>query len=574
MIQIKRRPVPAENFLKELKLPPLIEKLFLSRGIKDPKQVQYRLQNLHRPHTLSGLKQASKLLHQAMLKDEKIVVVGDFDADGATSTALFIRAMRAFGFNHLDYLVPNRFEFGYGLTPELVPILLEMQADLIITVDNGISSVRGVDVAKQQGLQVIITDHHLPGDVLPAADAIVNPNLIDDQFPSKNLAGVGVVFYLLASLRSHLEDENWFKNKGLKAPNLAQWLDIVALGTVADLVSLDDNNRIFVTEGLRRIQAGHCIEGIKALVKIAGRDIEKSNTETFGFVLAPRLNAAGRLQDMGVGIDLLLTDNQAEAKSLAQELDEINQARKDIQADMQYLADSIIKQLDQVQRLPTGVCLYHKNWHQGVVGLLASKVKDKVHRPVIAFAPENEESDVLKGSARSIKGFHIRDALVEIHKQKPHLMKKFGGHAMAAGLSLQKDNYEDFRDTFDQFVKDSLTQEQLEHVVETDGELETLDLSMNVAEILNQFGPWGQNFPAPLFDGWFTVVDKREVGIGHCKMTLQTMDQRKKIEAIAFGIHPNQFQNEGGKNHLTYQLDINEFRGRRNLQLMIQNVIR
>ena len=573
MIKIKRREVPNINPLENSHLSKLIQKLYLSRGIKQIDQINYKLANLHNPNQLSGIKTAAQIVIDAMNDNKKIVIVGDFDADGATATALCLRAIKAFGHHNIDYLVPNRFDFGYGLSTQLIPILAEMQADLIITVDNGISSIEGTQAAIDADIQVIITDHHLPADVLPNADAIVNPNLNGDEFPSKNLAGVGVVFYLLAEIRSQLNDLDWFVDKNIPIPNLAQWLDIVALGTVADMVGLDDNNRILVTEGIKRIKAGHTVAGIKALLKVADRAIEKTNTETFGFVIAPRLNAAGRLEDMSIGIELLITDDENKAFRLAQELDGINQQRKEIQKDMQFLADSVVNELDKIKKLPKGICLFHNSWHQGVVGLLASKIKEKTNRPVIAFAPENDESDILKGSARSISGFHIRDALVQIETNHPNLMHKFGGHAMAAGLSINKQDYEQFREIFDTTVNDSLTEEQRQHTIETDGELESIDFCLALAEELQEHGPWGQSFPAPLFDGWFNIMDKKEVGSGHTKLTLQTPDFSKRIGAIAFGIHPNLFKPEGDKNQITFKLDINEFRGRKNLQLIVQDII-
>ncbi|MFK8011977.1 MAG: single-stranded-DNA-specific exonuclease RecJ, partial [Marinicellaceae bacterium] len=559
MPKISRRNVPESNYLSETGLSQLLQKLYLSRGIIDPKQITYKLGHLHSPKKLSGITIAADLIVKAIKTGIKIVVVGDFDADGATATALFIRALNAFGHNNIDYLVPNRFDFGYGLSPELIPILKDMQAELIVTVDNGISSINGTQAAIDNGIQVIITDHHLPAEILPNAHAIVNPNLNDDDFESKHLAGVGVVFYLLAEIRKQLTAENWFAKQSIIAPNLAQWLDLVALGTVADMVSLDENNRILITEGIKRIQAGRTVAGIKSLLKIANKECHKTNTETFGFVIAPRLNAAGRLEDMSIGIELLITDDENNALELAHQLDSINQERKSIQSDMQKVADNVISELDKIQKLPNGICLYHKNWHQGVVGLLASKVKDKTNRPVIAFAPENPDSDILKGSARSIKDFHIRDALVTIDTQYPDLMIKFGGHAMAAGLSLMSEHYSEFREVFDSLVSQKLTEKQRLHTIETDGELETQELCLAVAEELQNHGPWGQNFPAPLFDGWFNILEKKEVGTGHCKMTLQTQDFNKRIEAIAFGVHPNQFKSVGQKNHITFKLDINEF---------------
>ncbi|MCB1604794.1 MAG: single-stranded-DNA-specific exonuclease RecJ, partial [Xanthomonadales bacterium] len=452
MIQIKRREIPETNNLEGLGLSKLIQKLYLSRGITKPSQINYKLQNLLHSSKLSNIKIAAQIVVSCMKNNEKIVVVGDFDADGATATAFSIRAIKAFGYDNIDYLVPNRFDFGYGLSSQLIPILQDMQADLIITVDNGISSISGTAKAKEAGMKVIITDHHLPAEELPDANAIVNPNLHGDEFPSKSLAGVGVVFYLLAEIRKQLTGCGWFDSKNIQPPNLAQWLDIVALGTVADMVGLDENNRILVNDGLKRIQAGQTIAGIHALLKIAGRDYSKTNTDTFGFVLAPRLNAAGRLEDMSVGIELLLTDDATKARNLAQELDSINQQRKEIQSEMQEVANSVIKELKNIKKLPNGICLFHKHWHQGVVGLLASKVKDKTNRPVVAFAPESDESPILKGSARSIEGFHIRDAFVEIESHYPDLMIKFGGHAMAAGLSIHQENYKQFREIFNQIV--------------------------------------------------------------------------------------------------------------------------
>lgn len=573
MIKIKRREVPSINLFKNSHFSKLIQKLYLSRGITQLEQINYKLVNLHNPNQLTGIKTAAQIVIDAMNDNKKIVIVGDFDADGATATALCLRAIKAFGHHNIDYLVPNRFDFGYGLSTQLIPILQDMQADLIITVDNGISSIDGTQAAVDIGIQVIITDHHLPAKILPNANAIVNPNLNGDEFPSKNLAGVGVVFYLLAEIRSQLNALNWFVDKNILIPNLAQWLDIVALGTVADMVGLDDNNRILVTEGIKRIKAGHTVAGIKALLKVADREIEKTNTETFGFVIAPRLNAAGRLEDMSIGIELLITDDEDKAFMLAQELDGINQQRKEIQKDMQVLADSVVNELDKIKKLPHGICLFHNSWHQGVVGLLASKVKEKTNRPVIAFAPENDESEILKGSARSINGFHIRDALVQIETNHPNLMHKFGGHAMAAGLSINKHDYTQFREIFDTTVNNSLTEEQRQHTIETDGELESIDFCLAIAEELQEHGPWGQSFPAPLFDGWFNIMDKKEVGSGHTKLTLQTPDFSKRIGAIAFGIHPNLFKPEGDKNQITFKLDINEFRGRRNLQLIVQDII-
>ena len=573
MTDLQIKPRVSQNNVPIPGLSRVMSQVLLSRGVNNAHSLQYSLKQLLPPQGLSHIGAAADMLADAITADASIVIVGDFDADGATATALCIRAIKAFGHHNIEYLVPNRFDFGYGLSPELIPILKNMQTDLIITVDNGISSIDGTQAAIDAGMHVIITDHHLPAETLPKANAIVNPNLNGDEFPSKHLAGVGVVFYLLAEIRRQLNEADWFIDKDIAAPNLAQWLDIVALGTVADMVSLDDNNRILVTEGLKRIKGGATVEGIKALLKIADKEIQKTDTETFGFVIAPRLNAAGRLEDMSVGIELLITDDENKALLLAQELDRINQQRKEIQKDMQKVADSVVNELDKIKKLPQGICLYHQDWHQGVVGLLASKVKEKTNRPVIAFAPENDASSILKGSARSISGFHIRDAMVNIETNHPDLMIKFGGHAMAAGLSIQKDNYAQFREIFNNTVNKSLTEEQRQHTIETDGELDSIDLCLATAEELQAHGPWGQNFPAPLFDGWFNIIDKKEVGLGHTKLTLQTQDLSKRIDAIAFGIHPNNFKTDGNRNQITFRLDINEFRGRKRLQLIVQNII-
>lgn len=572
-MHIKRRQPAASQALKGLGLHPLVERLYLARGVTRPEQVQYRLERMLRPDGLSGLATACERLQKALSDRQRICIVGDFDADGATATALAMRALRAFGAADVDFLVPNRFDFGYGLSPELVPYLAEKKADLIITVDNGISSLAGVQAANAAGMDVIITDHHLPGDELPAATAIVNPNLPDCEFPSKNLAGVGVLFYLMAALRQHLQQSGWFAEKEIQPPKLASWLDLVALGTVADLVPLDSNNRILVTEGIRRIRAGRTVPGIQALLQVAGKDNASVTTETIGFFLAPRLNAAGRLEDMSIGINLLLTDDADEAKNLALQLDEINHQRRSIQADMQKLADSVVNQLQHMQRLPLGLCLFHKEWHQGIVGLLASKVKDRIGRPVFAFAPENESSEWLKGSGRSVPGFHLRDALVNMETRHPGLMRRFGGHAMAAGVTVHKDKLTDFTEAFTQAVQAHHEHTPLTEVLETDGALPESDFSLYTAEALQQAGPWGQGFPPPLFDGWFTLESKKEIGTGHTRLELRVIDGFKKIEAVAFGKIPQEFPKQGEKVYLTYELAVNEFRGRKRLQILVRDLL-
>ncbi|MCF6299708.1 MAG: single-stranded-DNA-specific exonuclease RecJ [Proteobacteria bacterium] len=572
-VLIKRRPVPDSDVFKDSEIHPLVARLYLSRGIEQPDQVTYRLKNLLRPDALSGISQAANIIVKAIQQHKRIVVVGDFDADGATSTALVLRALKYFGAIHYDFMVPNRFDFGYGLSSELVDELVKLKAELLITVDNGISSINGVAKAKSLGMDVIITDHHLPGPKLPIADAIVNPNCEHDVFPSKNLAGVGVVFYLMAEVRAQLVSINWFEQKKLTVPVMARFLDLVALGTIADVVKLDANNRIMVSAGLKQISQGKTVVGIKAILQLAGRKTSDIDANTIAFVLAPRLNAAGRLEDMSIGINLLISDDMDEAMNLAQQLESINKQRKDIQQEMQRFADSVVKQLHHRDKLPAGICLFHKDWHQGVVGLLASKVKESVQRPVIAFARENAKSKKVKGSARSVEGFHIRDALVEIDALKPQLIAKFGGHAMAAGLSMQEADLDEFQQMFEHIVKQKLGEPDKERTVLTDGSIDPMDLSLNLAELIKRAGPWGQFFEPPLFDDWFIIKQKKEIGQGHSKLVLQTMDFSKQIDAVAFGVHPDKFAGVGQNTQVCYTPNVNEFRGRRSLQLIILHLI-
>ncbi len=568
-----RRAVPEHDIPGAEHLHHLIKRLYLARGILHHDQVDYRLNQLHQPAGFKGLDQAADVAVNAIKTPQQIVVVGDFDADGATATALVIRALRQMGAQHLNFLVPNRFEYGYGLTTELVDELEQMKAEVVITVDNGISSFDGVTKAKALGMSVIITDHHLPPDKLPPADAIVNPNCAGDEFPSKSLAGVGVAFYLMAAIRKQLDEEHWFETQGSAAPNLAQLLDLVALGTVADLVPLDVNNRILVNAGLQRIKSHRCVIGISALFQVAGSNQDHADADSLAFYIAPRLNAAGRLEDMSIGINLLLTDDQAEAKQLAQQLQAINQQRKAIQADMQRFADSVVDELKKQAELPDALCLFHENWHQGVVGLLASKVKEFTHRPVIAFAKEGEHSEWVKGSARSIQGLHIRDVLVDVDATHPGLIKKFGGHAMAAGLTLKQCDLIVFKQVFGDAVSARLSSDQLQQVVYSDGPVAVEDLSLRVAELIQSAGPWGQHFEQPVFDDWFIVKQKKLIGENHTKLTLQTTDLSKQIAAIAFNHHPNQFAEMDEKMHLCYQMMVNEFRNKRSLQLKINFVL-
>ncbi len=568
--RIERRPVPKVSLPDALH--PLLRRLYAARGIADAASLDLALSALADYSQLGGMDTAVKLLAQALVQKQRILVVGDFDADGATSTALLVRALRRLGAEHADYLVPNRFEYGYGLTPEIVVLAAERKPDLIITVDNGISSHAGVSEARSRGIKVLVTDHHLPGATLPEAEAILNPNLPGDAFPSKTLAGVGVVFYLLAALRAHLHDTGWFTERGIAAPNLAEHLDLVALGTVADMVGLDHNNRVLVTEGLRRIRAGRCIPAIRSLMLIGKRDLKRASASDLGFTVGPRLNAAGRLTDMSLGIECLLTDDEARAQELAARLDELNHERRDIEARMQQEALAVLAHLDfsaDDPKLPMALSLFNEDWHQGVVGLVASKVKDKVHRPVIAFARAEDGS--YKGSARSVKGMHIRDALEAISTRNPGLIAKFGGHAMAAGLTLEAGRFEAFRAAFEEEARRWLTMADLEGMLFSDGELPAEDFNLGTAELLRSSGPWGQAFPEPLFDGEFRLLERRVVGTGHLKLVLEH-PSGLRCEAIAFGQTGEHIPAACQRLRIVFKPDVNEYRGERRLQLLVEYI--
>ncbi|MEL0028020.1 MAG: single-stranded-DNA-specific exonuclease RecJ, partial [Perlucidibaca sp.] len=499
----RRREVPADVML--VGVHPVLARVYAARGVRSPDELAQTLAALRPASALRGLDAALALLEQALRERWRILVVGDFDADGATSTALSLRALRALGAAHVDYLVPNRFTYGYGLTPEIVAVALAEKApQLIITVDNGIASHEGVAAAQAAGVRVLITDHHLPGATLPAADAIVNPNQPDCGFPSKHLAGVGVVFYVLSALRTRLRASDWFVAQGLAEPSMADYLDLVALGTVADVVALDANNRLLVQQGLARIRAGRCVPGISALLRVAEKDASRLAASDLGFVVAPRLNAAGRLDDMSHGITCLLADTEPEALALARELDALNHERRDIEAGMQNEAMAALAALRFTpDTLPNGLVLYDRHWHQGVIGILAGRIKERFHRPTIAFAPSQppaygQEPAELKGSARSIPGVHVRDVLDAVATRHPGLITRFGGHAMAAGLSLPAAHLDDFRAAWERTLADWVAPEYLEAVLLTDGELAPGDLTETLARALRQGGPWGQAFAEPL----------------------------------------------------------------------------
>lgn len=566
-----RRRVAKATALPE-SLDPLLRQIYANRGITSETQLERSLKGLLHYQDLNGIDVAISLLVEALKLQSRIVIVGDFDADGATSTALAIKALRQMGFQQVSYHIPNRFDDGYGLSPQVVHDVAKKGADLIITVDNGISSFDGVDVAHEYGIRVLVTDHHLPGHSLPQADAIINPNLADCSFLSKSLAGVGVTFYLMTALRAELEKQGWFTAQGLVRPNMADYLDLVALGTVADVVPLDENNRIFVYEGLRRIRAGRCCAGIKALTEVSRKTLSQLVSSDLGFALGPRLNAAGRLDDMSVGVALLLTNDIGVAREIANELDGLNQTRREIEAGMQEEASTIFRQFITTQDdLPNGLAIYHPQWHQGVVGILASRIKEKLHRPVIAFAPSGD--GLLKGSGRSIHGVHLRDALERLNTLNPGLMVKFGGHAMAAGLSLEEDKFPLFQRHFSALMAELVSAEQLQGVILTDGELSDSQLSLPIAEMLREAGPWGQAFPEPLFDGKFTLLQQRIVGSKHLKMMLQPINSHVMIDAIAFNVDVNIWPDNSIKTvELAYRLDVNEFRGQRNAQLLVEHI--
>lgn len=552
-------------------LPELLQRLYSNRGIQQASELERGVRSLLPWQQLTGIEQACDMLYQALCQHIPLMVVGDFDADGATSTALSVLVLRQLGGN-VNYLVPNRFDNGYGLSDEVVEQAHACGAKMIMTVDNGISSHHGVLRAAQLGISVLITDHHLPGSTLPAAQAIVNPNLPHCLFASKSLSGVGVAFYLMLALRSYLREHNWFTQQNIAEPNLAEYLDLVALGTVADVVPLDMNNRILVWQGIQRIRAGRCRAGIRALLEVAKRDTGQVTATDLGFALGPRLNAAGRLDDMAAGVALLLCDNLASARVLASELDGLNQTRKEIEQGMQTEALILCEQLEQqAENLPHGIAIYHPQWHQGVVGILASRIKERFHRPVIAFAPAG--GGILKGSGRSIQGLHMRDVLERLDTLHPGLIVKFGGHAMAAGLSLEEAHFTDFQQHFSQLVTEWLPADALQDEIWTDGELSGHQMTLETAELLRDAGPWGQHFPEPKFDGGFRLLQQRLVGQRHLKVVLEPLTGGPLLDGIAFNIDPGCWpDNSVHEVTLVYKLDINEFRGQRTVQLIIDQL--
>lgn len=569
--RIIRRTPGAEELEKFSGLSPVLQRIYAARAVRSRQELDCALDQLLDFQLLKGIDQAVDLIELAIRKQQRILVVADFDADGATSCAVAIRALHAFGAKSVEYIVPNRFTYGYGLTPEIVEVAKTRKPDLLITVDNGISSIEGVSRAREAGIQVLVTDHHLPAEHLPDANAIVNPNQPDDGFPSKSLAGVGVIFYVMLAVRNRLRGSGWFAEQNIQEPMLASLLDLVALGTVADVVSLDANNRVLVEQGMKRIRAGRCCPGIMALLKVGGRSPERLVAADLGFVVGPRLNAAGRLEDMSLGIECLLTDDPDRAYNSAHRLDELNRDRREIEEQMKEQAFRELERLElnaDENAIALGLCLYDPHWHQGVIGILASRIKDRLHRPVIAFA-RTEEGEI-KGSARSIKGVHIRDVLDAIAARHPGLIDKFGGHAMAAGLSIHEKNLAAFTTAFDREVRNWVSEDDLMGTIHTDGELLGDEISLELAEQLRMGGPWGQGFPEPVFDGEFEIVQQRIVAEKHVKLLLRVQDGARLVDAIAFNAVENHWPEHAQRLRLAYRLDVNEYRGQRNVQLQVE----
>lgn len=567
---IRRRSVPEVPLELPAELHPVLHRVFAARGVRSAADLDIALGTLPDPHCFKGIDAAVTLLIAAMEQDRHILIVADYDADGATSCAVAVRGLRALGARRVSYVVPDRFRYGYGLSPEIVAVAARQHPDLIVTVDNGISSIEGVAAAQAMGIPVLVTDHHLPGDGLPDAAAIVNPNQPGCGFPTKHLAGVGVMFYLLMALRTALREAGHFA--AVPEPNLAELLDLVALGTVADVVALDRCNRALVEQGLRRIRAGHGCAGIRALLTVAGRDPAGLVASDLGFAVAPRLNAAGRLTEMSLGIECLLSSTPEAAFETATRLDTLNRERRGIEQTMQEQAWDALRtlHLESDSGLPFGLCLFDPAWHQGVVGIIASRVKDRLHRPVVAFAPG--EADELKGSARSVPGVHIRDMLDAVAARHPGLVVRFGGHAMAAGLTLLPQNLDRFSSAFDAEVRRHLGADELEGVVWSDGEVAPADLTLDFAQCLREAAPWGQAFPEPRFDGRFVVVDRRIVGGQHLKLMVQSCAGGRELDAIWFRARDPESVRIGDQVRMVYRLDVNEYRGRRTLQLIVDHL--
>ena len=567
---VRRKIAEDHPLLSDARWHPVLRRVYAGRGIEQGDALELNLARMLPPTALNGLDRACTILMDALDRQKSILIVGDFDADGATGTAVAVRGLRILGAQNVDFRVPHRIRHGYGLSATLVSELAQSPPQVLITVDNGIACVEGVAAAKALACQVIVTDHHLPGANLPAADAIVNPNLQSDSFPSKALAGVGVMFYLLLALRAALRERGDFSIA--TQPDLSVLLDLVALGTVADLVPLDQNNRVLVAAGLRRIVAGAACPGIAALLTVAGRDHSRIDASDLGFVLGPRINAAGRLEDMRVGILCLLSNTRDEALQWATQLDSINRQRRDVQSDMQDEAERwLAEHHADAGTLPSVLCLFEEQWHSGVVGLVASRMKDRVHRPVLALAPASAQGSELKGSARSIPGVHIRDLLAELHALHPHLMDRFGGHAMAAGISLQRDRLPEFRDALQRIAEQRIDPGCFAAQIDSDGPLDAADITMELASLLRSGGPWGQAFPEPLFDGEFQIDSARLMGSKHLGLRLRCVQSQRPFDAVYFSGYTGTLPS--GHWQFAYQPYIDEWRGEQRLRLMIRHAI-
>ena len=558
-------PEPASDFLR--RYPRFFARVLAGRGIESSENLDLSLSRLLQPDALSGIDAAASRIARAVEGNEAILVLGDFDADGATGTALAVSLLESLGAARVEYLVPNRFAFGYGLTPEIVRVALEREPALIVTVDNGMSSVAGVTLAQESGVDVVVTDHHLPGEELPPACALVNPNAPGCEFGSKALAGVGVIYYVLSRVRAHLAEGGFFARRGLPPPRLADWLDLVALGTVADVVPLDLNSRILVHQGLRRMRAGLARPGIRGLAQVSGRNLRAVTAQDLGFAIAPRLNAAGRLSDMTVGIQCLLSSETVQAQRLARELDELNTERRDIERDMTLDATLLVDECRADHG--SAICLYDASWHQGIIGIVAGRMRERHHRPVVAFADAGAAAPgELRGSARSIPGLHIRDALDDVAARFPGLMVKFGGHAMAAGLSIKRTQLDRFTKAFADAVEARVSERDLAGIRMTDGELEPADLVLESARLVASHGPWGQGFEEPTFHGEFDIVSERVVGQRHLKLALRHED--RVVDAIAFNQEPVGVD----RIRALYRLGVNDYSGIETLQLVIEDLER
>lgn len=569
---IRRKPLSEFDFGD---YPDILKQVLRNRDIKSEDELSMQSKDLSHYNSLYQIDKAAKLIGQFVIEKRKIVIVGDFDADGATSTALCILALRAMGHKNVAYIVPNRFDFGYGLSPQIVDIAHQDKAELLITVDNGISSIDGVARAKKLGMKVVVTDHHLPPEELPEADAIVNPNQKDCQFESKNLAGVGVAFYTMSAVKNYLNAKGFFQQASISPPNMANYLDLVAIGTIADLVPLDKNNRILVHQGIQRIRNGKTRPGVIAILNTVNKPYKRCCTSDIAYYIGPRLNAAGRLQDMSCGIACLTNDDTNKAAQLAAQLDGLNQSRREIEQTMRDDAERLVKEMkESAKTMPTAIVLYKSDFHQGVVGIVAGRLKEAYYRPSIVFTDDTQassESDIIKGSARSIEGVHIRDLLVRVDTLHPNLLIKFGGHAMAAGLSILKEDIGTFTQAVTELVAQMQNNLPTQASIYSDGELSVDSLNLETAHSLKFALPWGQTFEEPIFDGVFDVINQRIVGKNHLKLTLGL--QGHYIDAIAFSVDTQLWPNQQAKQvKIAYKLDLNEYLGKVNPQLLVSAI--